>query len=121
MVFWILLQIGDHILRAVLDTSATLSIAAWRLLKTFNKTKTVAISVGDGRTIHSLGGVDLTICLGDETVTQHCRVLDTDAFDIVIGTDFLRRHPPVKMLSLKRPYSLHCDFGSGLFSVPLEL
>ena len=31
------------------------------------------------------GGVDVTICLGDETVTQHCRVLDTDAFDIVIG------------------------------------
>ena len=25
------------------------------------------------------------------------------------------------MLSLQRPYSLHCDFGSGLFSVPWEL
>ena len=25
------------------------------------------------------------------------------------------------MLSLQRPYSLHCDFGSGLFSVPFEL
>ena len=81
----------------------------------------MAIRVGDGRTIHSLGGVDVTICLGDETVTQHCRVLDTDAFDIVIGTDFLRRNPQVKMLSLQRPYSLHCDFRSGLFSVPLEL
>ena len=68
-----------------------------------------------------LGGVDVTICLGDETVTQHCRVLHTDAFDIVIGTDFLRRNPQVKMLSLQHPYSLHCDFGSGLFSVPLEL
>ena len=67
------------------------------------------------------GGVDVTICLGDGTVTQHCRVLDTDAFDIVIGTDSLRRNPQVKMLSLQRPYSLHCDFGSGLFSVPLEL
>ena len=67
------------------------------------------------------GGVDVTICLGKETVTQHCRVLDTNAFDIVIGTDFLRRNPPVEMLSLQRPYSLHCDFGSGLFSVPLEL
>ena len=67
------------------------------------------------------GGVDVTICLGDENVTQHCRVLDTDAFDIVIGTDFLRRNPQVKMLSLQRPYSLHCDFGSGPFSVPLEL
>ena len=94
---------------------------ARRLLKIFKKTKTVAIRVGDGRTIHSLGGVDVTICLGDETVTQHCRVLDTNAFDIVIGTDFLRRNPHVKMLSLQRPYSLHCDFGSGLFSVPLEL
>ena len=68
-----------------------------------------------------LGGVDVTICLGDKTVTQHCRVLDTDAFEIVIGTDFLGRNPQVKMLSLQRPYSLHCDFRSGLFSVPLEL
>ena len=69
----------------------------------------------------SLGGVDVTICLGDKTVTQHCRVLDTDAFDIVLGTDFLRRNPKVKMLSLQRHYSLRCDFGSGLFSVPLDL
>ena len=44
------------------------------------------------------------MCLGDEQVTQHCRVLDTDAFDIVIGTDFLRRNPQMKLLSLQRPY-----------------
>ena len=115
------MKIGDQVFRAVLDNGATLSIVARRLLKTFKKTKTVAIRVGDGRTIHSLEGVDVTICLGDKTVTQHCRVLDTNAFDIAIGTDFLRRNPQVKMLSLQRPYSLHCDFGSGLFSVPLEL
>ena len=121
LVFWILVKICDKGFRAVLDTGATLSIVARRLLKTFNKIKTVAIRVGNGRTIHSLGGVDVTICLGDETVTQHCRVLDTDAFDIVIGTDSLRRNPQVKMVSPQRPYSLHCDFGSGLFSVLLEL
>ena len=121
LVFWILVKIGDQVFRAVLDTGATLSIVARRLLRTFKKTKTVAIRVGDGRTIHSPGGVHVTICLGDETVTQHCRVLDTDAFDIVIGTDFLRRNPQVKMLSLQRPYSLHCNFGSVLFSVPLKL
>ena len=115
------MKIGYHVFRAVLDTNATLSMVARRLLKTFKKTKTVAIRVADGRTIHSLGWVDVTICLGDATVTQHCRVLDTDAFDIVIGTDFLRRNPRVKMLSLQRPYSLHCDFGSGLFLVPLQL
>ena len=75
------MKIGDQVFRAVLDTGATLSIVARRLLKTFKKTKTVAIRVGDGRTIHSLGGGDVTIYLGDKTVTQHCRVLDTDAFD----------------------------------------
>ena len=115
------MKIGDEVFRAVLDTGATLSIVARRLLKTFKKTKTVAIRVGNRRTIHSLRGVDVTIFLGDEIVTQHCRVLDTDAFDIVIGTNFLRRNGQVKILSLQRPYSLHCDFGSGLFSVPLEL
>ena len=94
-------------------------MVARRLLKTFKKTKTVAIRVGDGRTILSLGGV--SICLGNQTVTQHCRVLVTDASDIIIGTDFLSRNPQVKMLSVQRPNSLHCDFGSGLFSVPLEL
>ena len=114
------MKIGDQVFRAVLDTGATLSIIARRLLKTFKKTKTVDIRVGDGRTIHSLGGVDVTI-YGEETVTQHCRVLDNAASDIVIGTDFLRRNRQVKMLSLQRPYSLHWDFASGLFSVPLEL
>ena len=121
LVFCILVKIRDQVFRAVLDTGATLSIVALRLLKIFKKTKTVAMRVGDGRTIHSFGGVDVTICLGDETLTQHCRVLDTDAFDIAIGTDFLRRNPQVKMLSVQRPYSLHCDFGSGPFSLPLEL
>ena len=105
----------------MLDTGGTPSIVARRLLKTFKKTKTVAKRPGDGCTLHSLGGVDVTICLGDEIVTQHCRVLDTDAFDIVICTDFPRGNPQVKLLSLQRPYSLHCDFGSGLFSVPFEL
>ena len=89
------MKIGDQVFRAVLDTGATLSMVARRLLKTFKKTKTVAIRLGDERGIHSLGGFDVTICLGDEAVTQHCRVLDTDAFDNVIGTNFLRRTPHV--------------------------
>ena len=45
-------------------------------------------------------GVDLTVGLGNEKVTEHCRVLDTDAFDILSGTDFLRRNPHLKPLSL---------------------
>ena len=77
-----------------MDTGATLSIVARRLLKEtkIRKTKTVAIRVGNGRTIHSSGGTVVTVCLGNEQVTRPCKVLDTDAFDIVIGTDLLRRN-----------------------------
>ena len=66
VVFWIPAKIGYRVSRAVLDTGATLSVVARCLAKTFKKFKTVAIRVGDGRPIHSLGGVDVTICLGDE-------------------------------------------------------
>ena len=52
------MKIGGQVFRAVLDTGETLSIVARRLHKTYRKTKTVAIRVGDGRTIHSLGGVE---------------------------------------------------------------
>ena len=54
-------------------------------------------------------------------MTQHSKVLHTEAFDIVIGTHFLRRNPQVKLLSSQRPYALHCNFGSGLFSLPLDV
>ena len=109
------MKIGDQFFQAVLDTGATLSIVDRSLLKhtKIRKTKTVAIRVGDGRTIHFPGGGNVTVCLGDEQVTHHCKVLDTDAFHIVIGTDFLRRNPQVKLLSLQHPYALHCDFGNG--------
>ena len=115
MVFGILEKIRDQVFRAVLDTGAKLCIVARRLLNTFKKPKTLAIRVGDGRTIQSLGGVDVTICLGDETVIQHCRVLDTDAFDIVIGTDFLRRNPQVKVLSLQAPILYTATLAVGSF------
>ena len=54
--FWSLVKMVDQVFRAVLDTGATLSIVAPRLLTTFEKTKTFAIREGVVRTIHSLGG-----------------------------------------------------------------
>ena len=117
------MKIDDQVYKAVLDCLSCLSIVASRLLKQakIRKTKTMAIRILDGRTIHSLWGVHVTVCPCHGQVIQNRKVLETYAFDIVIGTDFLRCNPQVKLLSLQRPYALHCDFGSGLFSVPLEL
>ena len=70
-----------------MDTGATLSILGCRLLKQVKiwKTKTVAIRVGDGRTIRSLRGVDVTVCLGDEEMTQRCKVQDTDTLTLSLA------------------------------------
>ena len=59
LVLWILKKTGDDVFWAVVDTGTTLAILARCLLKTSKKSKTVAIRVGDGQTIHSLGGVDM--------------------------------------------------------------
>ena len=49
----------------------------------------------------------MTVCQGTEQVTQHCKVLDTDAFEIVISTDPLRRNTKLKLSSVQRPHALH--------------
>ena len=61
------------------------------------------------------------MCVGDDQVNQRCRVLDTDIFHSVIGGDFLLRNLQAGLLCLQRPYALHCHFGAGILSVPLEL
>ena len=102
----------------VFDTGDTPFVEARRLLKPtkIRKAETVAIRVGDGRTIQSLGGVDVTVCLGEKHVIQHRKVLDTYLFDIVIGTDFVRRNPQVKLVSLQHPYALHTATSAVAFS-----
>ena len=105
-------KIADQVYKAVLDTGTTLSIVARRLLKQarIRKNETVAIRVGNSSTIHSLGALAVTICLGDEQVSEHCRVLDTDAFDIVIGTDFLRSNSRVTLFLCPSVRLWQCPF-----------
>ena len=52
------MKTSDQAYEAVLDTGATLSIMARRLLRQakIRKSKTLAIRARDRRTIHSLGG-----------------------------------------------------------------
>ena len=97
------------------------SIAQKRLIRIRLKQREKVQCVERTHTHPSEYASDATVWLGDEEVSQHCKVLDSDAFDIVTGTDFLRPNAQVKLLSLQCLHALHCDFSSGLFSVPLEL
>ena len=47
-------------------------------------------------------------------------MIDTEAFDFVLGTDFFVQHSQIQSLTLQAPYLLYVDHGNGRDSVPLE-
>ena len=54
------------------------------------------------------------------TITHRFYVMDTEAFDFVLGNDFFVQHSQIQSLTLQAPYLLYVDHGNGRDSVPLE-
>ena len=82
-------------LRCIVDTGATISCIA----KCYVADQDImlntpqAVRVGDGSTIMSHGSTKVTIQLGPETIKKEMIVLETSAFEAVLGLDFLGRSP----------------------------
>ena len=58
--------------------------------------------------------------MGSRTIAHRFYVMDTEAFDFVLGTDFFVQHSQIQSLTLQAPYLLYVDHSSGRESVPLE-
>ena len=58
--------------------------------------------------------------MGSQTIAHRFYVMDTEAFDFVLGTDFFVQHSQIQSLTLQAPYLLYVDHGNGKESVPLE-
>ena len=58
--------------------------------------------------------------MGSRTIAHRFYVMDTEAFDFVLGTEFFVQHFQIQSLTLQAPYLLYVDQGSGRESVPLE-
>ena len=58
--------------------------------------------------------------MGSRTIAHRFYVMDTEAFDFVLGTDFFVQHSQIQSLTLQAPYLLYVDHGSGRESVPQE-
>ena len=58
--------------------------------------------------------------MGSRTIAHRFSVMDTEAFDFVLGTDFFVQHSPIQSLTLQAPDLLYVDHGSGRESLPLE-
>ena len=121
--FWVRIRLGGHEYLGVLDTGATISIVAKKSLpcgSLKNTMTTGPIRMGYGHVLHSCGDCEVEVPMGSRTIAHRFYVIDTEAFDFVLGTDFFVQHPQIQSLTLQAPYSLYVDQGEGRESVPLE-
>ena len=121
--FWVRIRLGGREYLGVLDTGATISMVAKKTLpcrSLKNTMTTAAVLMGDGHVVHSCGDCEVEVPMGSWTIAHRFYVMDTEAFDFVLGTDFFVQHSQIQSLALQAPYLLYVDHGSGRESVPLE-
>ena len=80
---------------------------------------TAAIRMGDGHVVHSCGGCEVEVPMGSRIIAHWFYVMDTEAFNLVLGTDFFVQHSQIQSLTLQAPYLLYMDHSNGRESVPL--
>ena len=84
--FWVRIRLGGREYLGVLDTGATISIVAKKILtcgSLRNTMTTAAIRMGD--MVHSCGDCEVEVPMGSRTIGHRFSVMDTEAFDFVLG------------------------------------
>ena len=123
LVFWVRIRLGGPEYLGVLETGATISIVAKKILPSGdlkNIMPTAAIRMKDGHLVHNCGECEVHVPMGSRNIVHQFYVMDTEAFDFVLGTDFFGEHTQILSLALQAPYVLHVDHGNGRESVLLE-
>ena len=85
------MSIGGKILLAHLDTGATATLVALKhvLHLDLNEDEVFGVKIGDGRVKLTEGHVEGEVHVGARKKKAQFSAFDTDAFDAVVGTDFL--------------------------------
>ena len=107
--FWVSIRLGGREYLGVLDTGATISILAKKTLPRGdlkNIMPTPAICMGDGHVVHSCGECEVDEPMGSRSIAHLFSVMDTEAADYILGTDFLVQPSQILSLTLQAPYVL---------------
>ena len=118
--FWVRIRLRGREYLGVLDTGATISIVAKKMLPRGDLKKimpTAAIRMGDWYVVHSCWDYEVDVPMGSRSIAHRFYVMDTEAFDFVLGTEFFPEHFQILSLTLQAPYVLQVDHGDGWESV----
>ena len=77
---------------AVLDTGATDSIVASSLVSDPNHKSYCAVKVGDGHHTYSKRENSADVCMGNFNLPHVCIVMETSAFQVCLGMNFIRQN-----------------------------
>ena len=120
---WVRIRLWGREYLGVLDTGATISIVARKILPCGdlkNILPTAAIRMGERHVVHSCGDYEVEVPMGSRSIAHRFYMMDTEAFDFLLGTDFFVEHPQILSLTLQAPYVRQVDHGDGWESLPLE-
>jgi len=116
-------------LDAILDTGGIISAVVSRFTHgtLVNPLVSTYIKVGNGEIIQSLGTTNLEVDLEECKLLQKVHVVDSNAFECVLGTDFLRSGPvngflvnPPRLVVENKTIPMReepCNKVAGLFRV----
>ena len=114
LVFWVRICLGGREYLGLLDTGTTISIVANKGLPRGdlkNIMPIAAIRMGDGHIVHSSGVCEMDVPMASTSIARPFYVMDTEAFDLLLGTDFFAEQPQILSLALQAPYVLQVDHG----------
>ena len=91
-------------MKAIIDTGATCSAISSNFVrgKVIDCHDAIPVKVGNGEIIHALGSTTMDIEIGNTRINQRMLVLDTDAFDCILGLDFMQ-HPEINGILMRPP------------------
>ena len=78
--------------------------------------------MGDGHVVHSCGDSEVEVPMGSRTIAHRFYVMDTEAFDFVLRTDFFVQHSQIQSLPpLRGPRQWQRVCATGAVGTYLEL
>ena len=84
-------QVNGTNLRAIIDSGATVSVISRKFVNdhALKREDAYPVQVANGETVFTLGSTLMTMRFDDTLFEQKVQVMETSAFDAVLGLDFL--------------------------------
>ena len=93
--FWVRIRLAGQKSLGVIDTWATIFIFAKKTLRhedLKNIVPTAAVRMADGHVVHSCRDCEVDVPIGSRSIAHRFYVMDTEAFDFVLRTNFFVKH-----------------------------